>query len=152
MIDHARTGRPAGRACDLVAALDLAPHPEGGWYRETWRGAAGADGRAVGTAIYYLLEAGQVSHWHRVDTAEVWHWYAGAPLKLTLSADGTGRETHWLGPDIAAGQRPQAVVPPGCWQSARSGGDFTLVGCTVSPGFEFAGFEMAPEGWEPGRT
>ena len=133
----------------IMAALRLAPHPEGGWYRETWRGAAGPDGRAVGTAIYYLLEAGQVSRWHRVDAAEIWHWYAGGPLELALSPDGASRRILRLGPDIAGGARPQALVPPGCWQSARPLGAFTLVGCTVSPGFQFEGFEMAPEGWEP---
>jgi predicted cupin superfamily sugar epimerase len=138
-------------AAKIVAALDLAPHPEGGWYRETWRGAPGADGRATGTAIYYLLEAGQVSHWHRVDAAEIWHWYAGAPLTLSLSPDGTSTDRLTLGPGIVASERPQALVPPGCWQSARSLGAYTLVGCTVSPGFEFSGFEMAPPGWEPAR-
>jgi len=133
----------------LIAALNLAPHPEGGWYRETWRGAPGADGRSAGTAIYYLLEAGQVSHWHRVDAAEIWHWYAGAPLTLSLSPDGAASDRIALGPDIATGQRPQVLVPAGCWQSARSVGAYTLVGCTVAPGFEFSGFEMAPPGWEP---
>ena len=133
----------------LIAALDLAPHPEGGWYRETWRGSAGTDGRSTGTAIYYLLEESQVSHWHRVDAAEIWHWYAGAPLTLSLSPDGTVPDRLTLGPDVAAGERPQALVPPGCWQSARSMGAYTLVGCTVSPGFEFSGFEMAPPDWDP---
>jgi len=133
----------------LIAALNLAPHPEGGWYRETWRGGLGAGGRSTGTAIYYLLEAGQGSHWHRVDAAEIWHWYAGAPLTLSLSPDGASPHRIALGPDIATGQRPQALVPPGCWQSARSQGAYTLVGCTVAPGFEFSGFEMAPPGWEP---
>lgn len=137
----------------IIEALDLAPHPEGGWFRETFRDAGPAEGagRAQSTAIYYLLEAGEVSHWHRVmDAAEVWHWYAGAPLNLDLSADGRTVETHLLGPDIAAGARPQAVVPAGCWQSARSLGAWTLCGCTVAPGFEFAAFEMAPPGWAPG--
>lgn len=138
-------------ARQIIDALDLAPHPEGGWYRETWRGGQGPGGRAAGTAIYYLLQAGQVSRWHRVDAAEIWHWYAGSALELSLSPDGIRRQTIRLGPGIADGQRPQAIVPEGCWQAARPLGDYSLVGCTVSPGFEFSGFEMAPEGWQPGR-
>ena len=130
-------------AAEIIAALGLERHPEGGWYRETFRDEA-AGGRAHSTLIYFLLEAGQRSHWHRVDSAEVWHWYAGAPLELHL-AD----ETLILGNDLAAGQRPQGVVPPGAWQSARSLGEWTLVGCTVAPGFGFAHFELAPPGWEP---
>ena len=135
---------------DIVEKLGLSPHPEGGWYRETWRAEAAGGRRAAGTAIYYLLAAGQVSHWHRVDAAEIWHWYAGAALELTLSPDGRSREAMVLGPWIEAGERPQILVAAGCWQSAASRGEFTLVGCTVSPGFEFDGFEMAPEGWAPG--
>jgi predicted cupin superfamily sugar epimerase len=135
---------------DVIDLLDLRPHPEGGWYRETWRAQAPEGTRAAGTAIYYLLAESQSSRWHRVDTAEIWHWYAGAALELTLSPDGTGRDVLVLGPDIAAGERPQVVIPAGCWQTARSLGAYTLAGCTVSPGFEFAGFEMAPEGWQPG--
>jgi len=147
-------------AREIIEALGLEPHPEGGWYRETWRAEAAGQGtgqgtghgeRAAGTAIYYLLEGGQVSRWHRVDATEVWHWYAGAPLALALSPDGRARREAILGPDIAAGQRPQAVVPAGCWQSAAPMGDFTLAGCTVSPAFVFEGFELAPEGWEPGE-
>ncbi len=134
---------------DIVETLGLAPHPEGGWYRETWRAEAPAGGRAAGTAIYYLLEKGQVSRWHRVDAAEIWHWYAGAALELALSPDGHSREIAVLGPGFEVGERPQIVVPAGCWQSAKSRGEFTLAGCTVSPGFEFGGFEMAPMGWEP---
>ena len=130
---------------ELIAALGLAPHPEGGWYAETWRGEAGPDGRAVGTAIYFLLRAGERSHWHRVDAAEVWLWHAGAPLELSIE-----HETVVLGPDVAAGQRPQAVVPVGAWQAATSQGDWTLVSCVVTPGFEFDGFELAPPGWSPG--
>lgn len=140
---------PEARA--IIEALGLAPHAEGGWYRETWRDEA-AGGRGAGTAIYYLLEAGQISRWHRVDATEIWHWYAGAPLALSLSPKGRARRELVLGPDIAAGQRPQAVVPAGCWQSAAPRGDFTLAGCTVSPAFAFEGFELAPEGWEPGST
>jgi len=136
---------------DVVKMLGLEPHPEGGWYRETWRAEAPEGGRAAGTAIYYLLEKGQISRWHRVDAAEIWHWYAGAALELALSPDGHSREIAVLGPAIQAGERPQILVPAGCWQSAVSKGEFTLVGCTVSPGFEFEGFEMAPHGWEPGE-
>ncbi len=131
-------------ADEIVAALDLKPHPEGGWYRETYRGDAPAGGRAATTAIYYLLRRGERSLWHRVDASEIWHWYAGDPLELRI-----GRDTVKLGGDIAAGERPQAVVPPFAWQAARSLGAWTLVGCTVAPAFEFAGFELAPPGWEP---
>lgn len=134
----------------IIDALGLAPHPEGGWYRETWRGEEGPDGRAVGTAIYYLLAAGQISRWHRIDAAEIWHWHVGARLELNLSPDGVNQRIHWLGPDVRAGERPQVLVPPGCWQSARPCGSFTLAGCTVCPGFEFSNFEMAPEHWRPG--
>ena len=136
-------------AREIVAALGLAPHPEGGWFRETWRAPAAEGERASGTAIYYLLEEGQVSRWHRIDAAEAWHWYLGAPLAMSLSEDGRGRREVVLGPDLGAGERPQVIVPAGCWQSARPQGGFTLVGCTVSPAFEFSGFELAPEGWEP---
>ncbi|MEM1383773.1 MAG: cupin domain-containing protein [Pseudomonadota bacterium] len=133
----------------LIRLLDLAPHPEGGWYRETWR-AETADGtRASGTAIYYLLEADQTSHWHRVDAAEIWHWYAGGPLSMTVSPNGHDAQAFVLGAEIGAGQRPQRIVPAGWWQCATSLGAFTLVGCTVSPGFDFAGFEMAPPDWRP---
>ena len=136
-------------ARQIIEVLDLAPHPEGGWYRETWRADAAGGERAAGTAIYYLLEAGDVSHWHRVDAAEIWHWYAGGPLSMTVSANGHDAESFLLGPEIAAGQRPQRIVPKGWWQTATSLGAWTLVGCTVSPGFEFAGFEMAPPDWRP---
>lgn len=129
--------------------LDLAPHPEGGWYKETWRASAEPGGRATGTAIYYLLEAEQFSHWHRVDAAEIWLWHAGAPLALTLSPNGHDAETQILGTELAQGQRPQIVIPPNWWQTAASLGRYTLVSCTVSPGFEFDGFEMAPPDWRP---
>jgi predicted cupin superfamily sugar epimerase len=134
-------------ADELIALLDLSPHPEGGRYRETFRDPREADGRSVGTAIYFLLAEGEASHWHRVDATELWHFYAGAPLELRI-ADGVERRVV-LGPDLQAGERPQAVVPAEAWQAARSLGAWTLVGCTVAPGFDFAGFEMAPEGWEP---
>jgi predicted cupin superfamily sugar epimerase len=135
-------------AAEIIALLDLTPHPEGGCYRETFRDPREVDGRSVGTAIYYLLAEGERSHWHSVDAAELWHFYEGAPLELEIAADGM-RRTVILGPDLATGQRPQAVVPSGAWQAARTTGAWTLVGCTVAPGFDFAGFETAPAGWSP---
>jgi uncharacterized protein len=135
-------------AAEVARLLDLGPHPEGGFYRETFRDAAAAGGRAASTAIYYLLPAGQVSAWHRVDAAEIWHWHAGAPLELTLFAEGR-HTVHRLGADLPGGERPQGVVPAGVWQSARSLGAWTLVGCTVAPGFEFAHFELAAPGEIP---
>lgn len=135
----------AGR---LIAALGLEPHPEGGHYRETWRAPAAPGSRSAGTAIYFLLRAGERSAWHRIDSAEVWHFYAGAPLRLSIG--GKDRvETVLLGPEIAAGEAPQAVVPPRAWQAAETTGAFTLVGCTVAPGFTFEGFELAPAGGLP---
>jgi predicted cupin superfamily sugar epimerase len=134
----------------LVRELELTPHPEGGHYRETYRDASGSGGRAHSTAIYFLLQAGEVSRWHRVDAAEVWHYHKGAPLELKIAAEGNGAQRFVLGADITRGERPQVVVPPHAWQSARSLGDFTLVGCTVAPGFEFAKFELAEEGFDPG--
>ncbi|WP_443147482.1 cupin domain-containing protein [Prosthecomicrobium sp. N25] len=136
-------------AAEVVRLLDLKPHPEGGHYRETFRDAEPAGGRAHSTAIYFLLAAGEVSAWHRVDAVEIWHWHAGAPLVLTVSENGHDAAAHVLGPDLAAGQRPQAVVPRHAWQAAESLGSWTLVGCTVAPGFDFAGFEMAPPDWRP---
>ncbi|HWU54157.1 MAG TPA: cupin domain-containing protein [Rhizomicrobium sp.] len=127
----------------LIALLDLKPHPEGGYFRETFRD-CGSGGRAHSTAIYFLLKAGEVSRWHRVDAAEVWHFYRGAPLELRV-----GKDTYVLGPNVDEAQAPQVVVPPNVWQSARSLGEYTLVGCTVAPGFEFAHFEMAPDDFEP---
>ncbi len=143
-------GRAAVTAAEIIRLLDLAPHPEGGHFRETFRAPAQDGRRGASTAIYFLLAAGEISRWHRVDATEIWHWHAGAPLCLTLSADGRATETLTLGNDLAGGTRPQAVVPPGCWQMAESLGDWTLVGCTVAPAFEFAGFELAPDGWQPG--
>ena len=134
----------------IINKLKLEPHPEGGFFRETFRDDSGSD-RARSTAIYYLLKKGERSHWHRVDAAEVWHWYAGAPLELNLSVDGQSISVKKLGNDLAAGEYPQGVVPVQCWQSARSLGDWTLVGCTVAPGFEFSGFELAPKDWVPGK-
>ena len=134
----------------VIRRFGLVRHPEGGWYRETFRDTRAIGGRAASTAIYYLLQAGEVSRWHRVDAVEIWHWYGGSPLRLTLSADGRATERLMLGPDDRAGTEPQRIVHAGVWQSARSLGAWTLAGCTVAPGFEFTGFEQAPEGWEPG--
>lgn len=139
-------------AAEVVRLLGLEPHPEGGFYRETFRAPAPEGSRAASTAIYYLLREGDVSAWHRVvDADEVWHHYAGGPLELTLSAAGRERSSIRLGSDLAAGERPQAVVPAGVWQAARPLADWVLVGCTVAPAFDFAGFEMAAPGWEPER-
>jgi len=126
----------------LIALLDLKPHPEGGHFRETFRD--NNEGRAFSTAIYFLLKAGEVSRWHRVDAAEVWHFYGGAPLELRI-----GKQAYVLGPNIDEAQAPQIVVPAGMWQAAKSLGDYTLVGCTVAPGFDFAHFEMAPQDFAP---
>ncbi|MEH3145767.1 MAG: cupin domain-containing protein [Methylobacterium frigidaeris] len=136
-------------AAEVIRLLGLAPHPEGGHYRETFRDAREVDGRSAGTAIYYLLDVGETSEWHRVDATEIWHWHAGAPLVITVSPNGHDAEARHLGPDLARGQRPQIVVPAGHWQTATSLGAWTLVGCTVSPGFRFEGFELAPPGWRP---
>jgi predicted cupin superfamily sugar epimerase len=131
----------------LIARLGLQPHPEGGHYRETFRDAFSYSGeRAYSTAIYFLLKAGEQSRWHRIDAAEIWHFYAGDPLELRIASrpDDAMAEPHTLGLDFAAGQRPQIVVPPGQWQAARPLGAYTLVGCTVAPGFDFSKFELAP--------
>lgn len=133
---------------EIVELLGLEPHPEGGRFVETWRAVAADGERALGTAIYFLLRHDEVSHWHRVDAAEIWHHYAGAPLALRTVVGDRVRE-RILGTDLTSGQRPQLVVEPGQWQSAVSLGAWTLVGCTVSPGFVFAGFELAPPGWDP---
>ncbi len=141
---------PSGPAREIIERLGLEPHPEGGWYRQVFRDEA-PDGQVRSTAIYFLLAGGERSHWHRVlDAAEVWHHYAGDPIRLRLSADGITTEEHVLGTELAAGWRPQVVVPVGWWQSAESLGDWTLVGCTVAPGFDFDRFELAPSDWEPG--
>ena len=136
-------------ANDIIASLDLKPHPEGGHYRETFRDpAVDADGRSRSTAIYFLLARGERSHWHRIDAVEVWHYYAGDALTLRI-ADDDGTRSITLGPNIAAGEAPQAIVPASAWQAAESVGDWTLVGCTVAPGFDFATFELAPKDWTP---
>ena len=137
-------------ADDYIELLGLQPHPEGGFFRETWRAPTAAGERASATAIYYLLQPGRGSHWHRVDATEIWHYYAGAPLELSTSSDGVRAETAILGPDLANGARPQIVIDAEVWQAARTLGEFTLVGCTVSPGFEFSGSVLAEPGWSPG--
>lgn len=136
-------------ASEVIHLLDLKPHPEGGHYRETFRDAEPIGERGYSTAIYFLLAEGERSAWHRVDASEIWHYYAGAPLRLSLSENGSTAEYQSLGPDFATGEQPQFVVPAGCWQAAESLGDWTLVGCTVAPAFEFFGFEMASEGFAP---
>jgi len=138
-------------AKQIIRELSMQPLPEGGWYVETFRDKAESEARSVGTAIYFLLEQDQRSHWHRVDASEIWHFYAGAPLELATAGAKGDVMKLLLGKNILNGERPQAVVPAGFWQSAQSLGEWTLVGCTVAPGFEFSKFELAPPGWEPGR-
>lgn len=134
---------------DVIQRLELEPHPEGGWYRETWRHEPGDGSRGAGTAIYFLLAVGDRSHWHRVDADETWHHYDGGPLRLRTWSEGGEVIETILGSNLAAGQTPQATVPASVWQSAEPTGTWTLAGCTVSPAFEFTGFELAPPGWEP---
>ncbi len=138
-------------ADEIIARLGLQPHPEGGHFRESFRAPAadGSEGRGASTAIFFLLKAGERSHWHKVDADEVWHHYAGAPLELATSGDGRAVRHQRLGRDFGIGETPQIVVPRGVWQAARSLGAWTLVGCTVAPAFDFKGFELAPPGWEP---
>jgi predicted cupin superfamily sugar epimerase len=141
----------APTAADIIARLDLKPHPEGGHYRETFRDPrTDANGRAFSTAIYFLMARGERSHWHRIDAVEVWHYYAGCALILQI-ADQHGQRSVRLGADLAAGEVPQAIVPAQAWQAAESTGDWTLVGCTVAPGFDFAKFELARPDWFPSR-
>jgi uncharacterized protein len=136
-------------AADIIARLDLKPHPEGGHYRETFRDSSvAADGRSRSTAIYFLLARGERSHWHRIDAVEVWHYHAGDALTLQIS-DGVGTRSITLGPGVAAGEMPQVVVPAHAWQAAQTTGEWTLVGCTVAPAFDFATFELAPKDWTP---
>jgi uncharacterized protein len=137
-------------AAEVIRLLDLAPHPEGGHFRETFRDpCCDARGRPASTAIYFLLSRGERSHWHRVDAVEIWHWHAGAPLALERVPRQGQIERMTLGVDLVAGHRPQAVVPVQVWQAAQTLGDWTLVGCTVAPGFQFSGFELAPPEWSP---
>jgi predicted cupin superfamily sugar epimerase len=140
-------------ADQIIAALQLAPHPEGGHYRQTWVSqATDSSGRPSGTCIYFLLRAGEHSHWHRIDASEIWLYHAGAPLVLSISAEPTGPAIdHLLSPDLDA-DAPQILVPPHHWQAARSTGDWTLVSCTVSPGFRFEGFGLAPDGFDIPRA
>jgi predicted cupin superfamily sugar epimerase len=143
---------PVGLSPDeAIKLLGLEPHPEGGHYREIYRHADPSGGRGAVTSIYYLLKAGETSAWHRIDAVEIWHYYAGAPLALTVVPEGGKRTAYHLGIDLAAGQQPQAIVPVRAWQSAVSLGRWSLMGCTVAPAFSFEGFELAPEGWKPGR-
>ena len=139
-------------AKQIIETLGLQAHPEGGHYRETFRDGRMVEGRAASTAIYFLLAEGEESRWHRVDAAEIWHFYAGAPLELRIAELNNNMRTVILGTDFGQGERPQAIVPAGAWQSARSLGAYTLVGCTVAPGFEFSGFELAPDGWSPDKA
>ena len=136
-------------ADDIIRMLDLKPHPEGGHYLETFRDDRGEGERAASTAIYFLLAAGEVSHWHRVDAVEIWHWHAGAPLALSIAPPGGAAFEHVLGADLGSGERPQGIVPANYWQSARSLGAWTLVGCTGAPGFQFSTFELAEPGFSP---
>ena len=144
---------PRLKAEEVIARLQLAPHPEGGWYRETWAAPARDGARPSGTAILFLLAHDERSHWHRVDATEIWHFHAGAPLELWIApdADGPARRTL-LGNDLGAGAKVQGIVPPNHWQAAQSRGDWSLVGCTVSPGFRFEGFELAPAGFDIPRA
>ena len=136
---------PGADAASVIAALDLRPHPEGGHYRETWRDVPADGGRGAGTSIFFLLREGEVSHWHRVDAAELWIWQAGAKLALRLAPGGNVT----LGPDLSRNETPHWVVPAGVWQGARSLGAWSLCCCVVAPAFRFEGFELAPPGWEP---
>lgn len=139
-------------ASAIILKLGLQPHPEGGWYRETWRAETAPGKRAGATAILFLLDAGERSHWHRVDASELWLWHAGSPLALSMAASGEGPLSHsLLGPNVLAGEMPQLLVPPGHWQAAEPDGGWVLVSCVVSPGFEFSGFELAVPDWAPGR-
>jgi uncharacterized protein len=136
-------------AADIIRLLDLKPHPEGGHFRETFRDSRTIDGRAASTVIYFLLARGERSHWHRVDAVETWHWYAGAALMLEIAKSDRNIDRVTLGSNLSTGEQPQAVVPAHAWQAAQSLGDWTLCGCTVAPGFEFSGFELAPKDWSP---
>jgi len=138
-------------ADDMIRVLGLQPHPEGGHYRETFRDTRDIAGRAASTAIYFVLRAGEISHWHRVDAVEVWHFYAGNPLAISIKPAGQPRQLLVLGPDIENAQRPQIIVPAHAWQMAQPLGAWTLAGCTVAPGFEFTGFAVATDTFDPGN-
>ena len=139
-------------ANDIITALGLRPHPEGGHYRETFRDTREIAGRAASTAIYFLLQAGEVSHWHSVDAVEIWHFYAGDPLEISIKAGGGGPQLVVLGPGIENAQRPQVIVPAHAWQMAKPLGAWTLAGCTVAPGFEFKGFVLAAPTFNPNQN
>ncbi len=141
---------PFPTAAEIIAKLDLKPHPEGGHFRETFRDTRIINGRAASTAILFLLARGERSHWHRIDAVEIWHYYAGSPLKLEI-VDGSKEEIIRLGADIRAGEAPQVTIPARAWQAAESLGDWSLIGCTVAPGFDFETFELAPPNWSPAR-
>lgn len=136
-------------ADQIISVLNLTPRPEGGHYRETWRAPTTGDARSAGTAIYYLLAGDERSHWHRIDAAEIWHFYAGAPLRLSINDGRTNTQELRLGTDLENDEQPQAIAPPHAWQSAISTGAWSLVGCTVAPALQFETFEMAPPGWAP---
>lgn len=137
-------------AREIIRLLNMQPHPEGGHYAETFRAPAPDGARPSSTLIHFLLQADEVSAWHRVDADEMWLWQAGGPLVLTTSPpDGKGASTLTLGPDLRAGQRLQGIVPAHHWQAAETLGAWTLVSCVVAPGFDFAGFELAPPDWRP---
>ena len=141
-------------ADDLIRALNLAPHPEGGWYRETWRADAAEGERAAASAVLYVIQPGQRSHWNRVDAHEIWLWHGGDPIDVMIAATDAGpSSTVRLGGRVTEGEQPQLIIPAGQWQSAEPvAGDagYTLISCIVAPAFQFSGFELAPEGWEPG--
>jgi hypothetical protein len=134
-------------AADVIRRLGLDRHPEGGWYRQTW--IAPGPGRPAGSAILFLLQPGETSHWHRFDAAETWFHQQGGPLELRMAPDAAGPVTTvTIGADLAAGQQPQAHVPPGWWQTARPLAGWALVGCACAPAFLFQGFELAPPGFD----
>lgn len=149
MVEPRQSLRDCAEADAIIARLGLKPHPEGGHFAELWRDAPAGGGRGASTVIFYLLRAGERSHWHRVDAAEGWHWHGGGPLRLRLSENGEGQQERLLGMDLAGGQMPFALVPPGWWQAAEPVAGWVLVSCSVAPAFEFSGFEMAPPGWAP---
>jgi uncharacterized protein len=137
-------------ASQVIGLLNLEPHPEGGWYRQSFSDRPDSTGRPLSTAIYYLLEGGKRNAWHRVDATEMWHWYGGDAMRIEVSHDGVHRIESLLGPDLMSGERPQFVIPAGHWQRTTCLGDWALIGCTVTPGFQFSRFELAEPGWEPG--
>ena len=136
-------------AKEIIETLNMEPHPEGGWYTRTWRSTQTSDGRRIGSAIYYLLEEDQTSRWHRIDADEIWHFYTGSAVTLSVSNFGDGVEAQVLGPDVLRGERPQILVPSSSWHTATPINGWSLIGCTVVPAFQFGGMEIASDGWEP---